>query len=154
MSNPLLGRPAPDFELPDQNGVPVRVSQFRGRNPVVIFFYPKDDTTGCTREACSFRDNFPQFQTHGAEVLGISSDDVASHGRFAAKFDLPFRLLSDAKGKVRKLYGASGLFGGLIPGRVTFVVDRQGTVRHVFSSQARFQQHIGEALAALGQSGV
>src|SRR3978361_243283 len=110
MSKPLPGRPAPDFELSDQNDVIVRLRQFRGKRPVVLFFYPKDNTTGCTREACGFRDDFPQFQAHGAEVLGISSDDVASHGRFAAKFDFPFRLLSDAKGKVRKLYGASGLF--------------------------------------------
>jgi peroxiredoxin Q/BCP len=154
MNKPLPGQPAPDFELSDQNGVIVRLRQFRGKRPVVLFFYPKDNTTGCTKEACGFRDAFPQFQAHGAEVLGISSDDVASHGRFAAKFDFPFRLLSDAKGKVRKSYGASGLFGGLIPGRVTFVIDREGTVRHVFSSQARFQQHVGEALAALGQLGV
>lgn len=151
MSKPLPGRPAPDFELPDQNGATVRLSQFRGKCPVVIFFYPKDDTTGCTKEACGFRDNFPQFEAQGAEVLGISSDDIASHGRFAAKFDLPFRLLSDPKGKVRKLYGASGLFGGLVPGRVTFVIDREGTVRHVFCSQARFQQHVIEALSALKQ---
>lgn len=149
MNKPLPGEPAPDFELNDQNGLAVRLSQFRGKCPVVIFFYPKDDTTGCTKEACGFRDQFPLFQTHGAEVLGVSSDDTASHARFAAKFDLPFRLLSDPKGKVRKRYGASGLFGGLIPGRVTFVIDSEGIVRHRFSSQARFQQHVEEALSGL-----
>jgi peroxiredoxin Q/BCP len=152
MSKPIPGQPAPDFELPDQDGHLVRLSQFRGRRAVVLFFYPKDDTTGCTREACGFRDSFAKFQTQGAEIIGISSDDGPSHTRFIAKYDLPFTLLSDPKGKVRKEYGAAGLLGGLIPGRVTFVIDRDGILRHVFSSQTRFQQHVEEALAALAPS--
>jgi peroxiredoxin Q/BCP len=151
MSKLTPGQPAPDFELPDQNGNIVRLSQFRGQRAVVIFFYPKDDTTGCTAEACGFRDNFSEFDRRGAEVIGISSDGRDSHQRFSAKYNLPFTLLTDAKGKVRKLYGASGMFGGLIPGRVTYVIDRAGILRHVFSSQVRFVQHVNEALGALEQ---
>jgi peroxiredoxin Q/BCP len=152
MSRLTPGQPAPDFELPDQNGNVVRLSQFRGHRAVVIFFYPKDDTAGCTVEACGFRDNFPEFDRRGTEVIGISSDSGDSHQQFSTKFDLPFTLLSDAKGRVRRLYGASGLFGGLIPGRVTYVIDRSGIVRHVFSAQTRFMQHVSEALGALAQS--
>jgi peroxiredoxin Q/BCP len=149
MSKLRPGQPAPDFELPDQDGNIVRLSQFRGQRAVVVFFYPKDDTTGCTVEACGFRDKFSEFDRRGAEVIGISSDSGDSHKQFSAKYDLPFHLLTDAKGKVRKLYGASGLFGGLIPGRVTFVIDRSGILQHVFSSQTRFMQHVSEALGAL-----
>ena len=149
MSHIQVGQLAPDFELPDQNGRRVRLSGFRGRQPVVLFFYPKDDTTGCTIEACSFRDETPRFEMLGAQIIGISSDSSASHNRFAAKHTLGYTLLSDAGGKVRKLYGASGLLFGLIPGRITFVIDRNGTVRHLFSSQTQFQGHVEEALRAL-----
>jgi peroxiredoxin Q/BCP len=149
MAELLPGQPAPDFELPDQNGKAVRLSHFRGQRSVVLFFYPKDDTPGCTIEACGFRDSNGAFAAHGAELIGISSDSPESHARFAAKYDLPFTLLSDRKGRVRKLYGATGLLGGLIPGRATFVIDREGVVRHVFTSRTQFQQHVTEALAAL-----
>lgn len=143
------GQPAPDFELPDQNGTPVRLSQFRGKSAVVLFFYPKDDTTGCTIEACTFRDEKPRFDAMGAAVMGISSDSSESHARFAGKHGLNYTLLADSGGKVRRMYGALGLLLGLIPGRVTFVIDRQGIVRHVFSSQALFRKHIDESLLAL-----
>lgn len=142
------GTPAPDFELPDQHGKPVRLSQFRGKTPVVVYFYPKDDTTGCTAEACRFRDDFPRFETSGAAILGISDDSAESHARFAAKYNLPFTLLSDKGGRVRKLFGVRKTFG-LIPGRVTFVIDRAGVVRHVFSSQSNATRHVEEALAAI-----
>ena len=99
MSKPRIGQPAPDFELPDQNGAPVRLSQFRGRSAVVLFFYPKDDTTGCTKEACRFRDEFEGFQAAGAQILGISSDSRASHAQFVSKYSLPFTLLSDEGGR-------------------------------------------------------
>src|ERR1039457_4637066 len=105
MSKPRIGHPAPDFELPDQNGAPVRLSQFRGRGPVVLFFYPKDDTTGCTKEACGFRDEFEGFQAAGAQILGISSDSSESHAQFISKYSLPYTLLSDEGGRVRKLFG-------------------------------------------------
>jgi thioredoxin-dependent peroxiredoxin len=142
------GTVAPDFELPDQKGSIVRLSQFRGQRPVVLYFYPKDDTSGCTAEACKFRDDSPGFEAAGAEIIGISDDSVDSHGRFAAKYKLPFTLLSDKGGSVRKLYGVKKTLG-IIPGRVTFVIDREGVVRHVFSSQMNATQHVAEALAAL-----
>jgi thioredoxin-dependent peroxiredoxin len=148
MSELVIGRPAPDFELPDQNGNPVRLSHYRGRSAVVVYFYPKDDTTGCTIEACRFRDDFEKFRMTGAEIIGISDDSTESHDRFARKYQLPFTLLSDKGGKVRKLYGVKKTFG-LIPGRVTFVIDRQGIVRHVFSSQSSPARHVEEALVAL-----
>ena len=142
------GTPAPDFELPNQDGHPVRLSQFRGKKAVVVYFYPKDDTTGCTAEACAFRDDTPKFQAAGAEIIGISDDSPDSHHKFAAKYSLPFTLLADPGGRVRKLYGVTKTFG-IIPGRVTFVIDMAGTIRHVYSSQLAFQQHAEEALQAL-----
>jgi peroxiredoxin Q/BCP len=143
---------APNFELPDQNGNLVRLSQYRGSRPVVIYFYPKDDTTGCTIEACRFRDDFDSFRATGAEVIGISDDSSESHRRFASKYGLPFTLLSDKGGTVRKLYGVKKLLG-VIPGRVTFVIDRRGIVRHVFSSQSSPARHVEEALVGLAICG-
>jgi peroxiredoxin Q/BCP len=116
--------------------------------PVVLFFYPKDDTPGCTREACAFRDDYGEFGKLDAEVIGISSDSVESHRSFAARHDLPFTLLSDEGGKVRKLYGVSNTLG-LFPGRVTYVIDEEGVVRHIFSSQLGVEQHVEKALKAL-----
>ena len=142
------GSPAPDFELNDQNGKPLRLSQFHGKKAVVVYFYPKDDTSGCTAEACAFRDDTPKFQAAGAEIIGISDDSSDSHHKFAAKYSLPFPLLSDRGGRVRKLYGVTKTFG-IIPGRVTFVIDKQGVIRHVYSSQVAFKQHAEEALQAL-----
>ena len=146
---PRVGERAPDFELRDQNGAAVHSAGLRRQGPVVIFFYPKDDTTGCTKEACRFRDDFARFRHTGAQIVGISSDSVESHQRFAAKYALPYTLLSDPGGRVRKLYGASSFFG-LMPGRVTFVIDREGIVRHVFSSQTKFEEHADEAFRGLG----
>jgi peroxiredoxin Q/BCP len=149
LSKLQIGQPAPDFELPDQDGKPVRLSRFRGVSAVVIFFYPKDDTTGCTKEACAFRDELPKFD--GAQVIGISSDSSGSHAQFRAKYGLPYTLLSDAGGRVRKLYGVRSTFG-VIPGRRSFVIDREGVLRHEFSSQFAPERHVAEALAALGKS--
>jgi thioredoxin-dependent peroxiredoxin len=143
------GQPATDFELPDQNGTLVRLSRFRGQSAVVIFFYPKDDTTGCTKEACGFRDRFEIFRAKGVRILGISSDSTASHQQFAAKFGLPYSPLSDDKGRVRKLYGVRSTFG-VIPGRATFVIDRDGLLRNIFASQFQPERHVEEALRALG----
>jgi peroxiredoxin Q/BCP len=143
-----IGAPAPDFELPDQHGNLVRLSQYRGKNAVVVYFYPKDDTTGCTKQACRFRDDFEKFRVTGAEILGISDDSTESHARFASKYNLPFNLLSDKRGRVRNLYGVKKTFG-VIPGRVTFVIDRGGIVRHVFSSQSGPARHVEEALVGL-----
>ena len=150
MSELKAGMLAPDFELQDQNGQPVRLSQFRGKRAVVVYFYPKDDTGGCTAEACSFRDEFAQFRAVNAEILGISSDSSESHARFALKYNLPFTLLSDKGGRVRKLFGVKKTLG-IIPGRATYIVDRDGVLLHVFSSQSEPTRHITEALSALGK---
>ena len=140
-----VGDKAPDFTLPSRSGEPVTLSKLLGRRAVVVFFYPKDDTPGCTVEACTFRDNYEAFVEAGAEVVGISSDSLESHERFASKHRLPMTLLSDADGKVRAAYGVQSLLG-LWPGRATFVVDREGVVQHVFVSQLRVGAHVRQAL--------
>jgi thioredoxin-dependent peroxiredoxin len=142
------GSKAPNFTLPSRSGEMVSLEDFIGTKPVVLFFYPKDDTPGCTKEACAFRDDFEEFGKLDAAVLGISSDSVASHRSFASKHDLPFTLLSDEGGKVRRLYGVPNTFG-LFPGRVTYVIDEEGVVRHVFSSQLGVEKHVQEALKGL-----
>jgi peroxiredoxin Q/BCP len=142
------GDPAPEFSLPDRNGRAVRLGDYRGKKPVVLYFYPKDDTPGCTVEACSFRDQYEEFRDAGAEVIGVSSDSAEKHGKFADKHRLPFVLVADAGGAVRKRYGVPATLG-LLPGRVTFVIDRDGVVRHVFNSQFQAKRHVAEALDAL-----
>ena len=141
-----VGDVAPDFTLPDQTGTPVRLRDLVGRKSVVLYFYPKDQTPGCTVEARAFRDSYDAFTAAGAEVIGVSADSVASHRRFAAKQGLPFLLLSDRDGTVRELYGVEKTLG-LLPGRVTYVIDRDGVVRHVYSSQLRVMRHSRESLA-------
>jgi peroxiredoxin Q/BCP len=143
-----VGDRAPEFELADQTGKPVALARFRGRSNVVLYFYPKDDTAGCTKESCSFRDNFEAFRDAGAEVIGVSSDSPGSHEKFAAKYSLPFTLLSDPGGRVRKAFGVAPTLG-LIPGRVTYVIDKQGVIRHVFNSQFNPTAHVDEALRVL-----
>jgi len=145
-----VGDTAPDFTLPAQNGSSVSLSDFRGKKAVVLYFYPKDDTPGCTAESCAFRDRSEVFQTAGAEIIGVSGDSNESHQRFATKYNLPFTLLSDKGDQVRKLYGATAAFG-LFPGRVTYVIDQQGVVRYVFDSMFNFQGHVEEALKTLQQ---
>ena len=140
--------PAPDFTLPDQDGVELTLSSLRGQW-VVVYFYPKDDTPGCTAESCAFRDAHEAFTDAGVRVLGISSDDVASHRAFADKHRLPFTLLADVDGAVRRDYGVPRTLG-LLPGRVTYVIDPEGVVRKVFSSQFKPKKHIDEALVAIG----
>jgi len=143
-----VGSVAPDFTLPSQAGEMVSLKDFLGRKSVVLFFYPKDDSPGCTREVCAFRDYFEEFGKLDAEVIGISSDSVESHKRFAVEHDLSFTLLSDEGGNIRRLYGVPKTFG-LFPGRVTYVIDREGVVRHVFASQLSVKRHVQEALTAL-----
>jgi peroxiredoxin Q/BCP len=144
-----VGDAAPEFELPDASGKRVRLSDFRGKKSVVLYFYPKDDTPGCTKEACSFRDQYEAFKDAGAEVIGISSDSEASHQKFATKYKLPFTLVADSGGGVRKRYGVPATLPGILPGRMTFVIDRDGVVRHVFNSQLQATKHVDEALGVL-----
>jgi len=143
-----IGSPAPTFRLQTSTGEYISLEDFHGKKNVVVYFYPKDFTKGCTAEACGFRDSYEEFKNLGAEVIGISNDDQKSHDAFAARHKLPFILLSDPDGSVRKSYGVKKTFG-LVPGRVSFVIDKSGIVRHVFSSQSRATAHVGEALAVL-----
>jgi peroxiredoxin Q/BCP len=141
-----VGDKAPDFTLTNSSGGQVTLSSFKGQKAVVLFFYPKDGTPGCTAEACSFRDSYEIFLDSGAEVVGVSSDTVDSHAEFAGKHKLPMTLLSDPGGVVRKRYGVKSTVPGLLEGRMTFVIDKEGTVRHVFRSQLRATKHVEEAL--------
>jgi peroxiredoxin Q/BCP len=143
-----VGDSAPDFALTDREGHTVRLGDYRGKQAIVLYFYPKDDTPGCTKEACAFRDQYEDFKDAGAEVIGVSSDGGEAHAKFAAKYKLPFVLLSDRDASVRKRYGVKPTLG-VLPGRVTFVIDKDGVVRHVFNSQLQATQHVAEAIGAL-----
>ncbi|GAA4075858.1 peroxiredoxin [Flavobacterium cheonanense] len=142
-----IGDKLPSFSAKDTNGNIFNSHDYIGKQPLVIYFYPKDDTPGCTAQACSFRDNYQEFKDLGAEVIGISSDTVTSHLKFKSKFNLPFILLSDNDKKLRKLFGVqNSLF--IIPGRETFVIDKQGVVIMVFNSMSS-EIHITKALKVL-----
>jgi len=124
------GSTVPQFALPDQNGKLFDITTVLGKKNLVIYFYPKDDSPGCTKEACTFRDHYEVFQEADAEIIGISSDDVESHRRFAEKYRLTYTLLSDEDGKVRKLFRVPSDLFGILPGRVTYVINKQGIVVH------------------------
>jgi peroxiredoxin Q/BCP len=143
-----VGDKAPDFTLSSQTGENVTLSSFFGKKNVVLYFYPKDESPGCTKQACTFRDSYEAFKELGAEVIGVSSQSVESHKSFATHHNLPFVLLSDEKDSVRKLYGVPSTLG-VIPGRVTYIIDREGVVRHIFSSQFQPEKHIEEAINVL-----
>jgi peroxiredoxin Q/BCP len=143
-----VGDKAPDFTLPSSSGEQVTLHERIGENALVLYFYPKDESSGCTAEACAFRDSYEAFTDLGAEVIGVSSDSVERHVAFAGKNNLPFTLLSDVGGKVRKLYGVPSTLV-VLPGRVTYVIDREGTVRHTFNSMLNFGGHVTEALEAV-----
>jgi thioredoxin-dependent peroxiredoxin len=140
-----VGDRAPDFTLPRADGTPFRLADALRDHVVVLYFYPKDETAGCTAEACAFRDQYEVFTEAGAEVVGVSGDSTQSHRDFAGHHRLPFVLLADEDGAVRRRYGATSWLG-LAPGRVTFVIDRQGVIRHVFDSQMQATRHVAEAL--------
>lgn len=144
-----VGSIVPDFSLYDQNGELFQLAAHLGKHNLVIYFYPKDDTPGCTKEACAFRDMYEDFTDAGAEVIGISSDSRKSHSEFAAKHKLPFSLLSDEDKRVRRLFGVPTNFMGLLPRRVTYIIDKQGTVRHIFSSQTQTEKHAEESIRIL-----
>jgi len=143
-----IGEHLPDMSLPDQKGETTKLSDLWKKGPMVLYFYPKDETPGCTAEACTFRDQFTDFESAGARVVGVSSDSPESHRKFAEKHRLPFTLLSDQGGKLRKELGVPKTLG-LIEGRVTFVIDGKGVVRGVFNSQFRATKHVAEALEVL-----
>jgi peroxiredoxin Q/BCP len=141
-----VGDRVPSFTLPDQDGKPFRLEEALAKGPVVLFFYPKDDTSGCTVEVCSFRDANAEFLAAGAVVAGVSSDDESSHRRFVDKHKLPYPLLSDRGGALRKQLGVPRAFLGLADGRVTYVIDQGGILRHRFESMLGANKHVDEAL--------
>ncbi len=145
MSSIQVGDPAPDFTGRSHDGREVCLADYRGNRPVVLFFYPKDGTAVCTKEACGFRDAFEDFTAAGAAVIGISSDSLERHREFAAQHRLPFELLSDADGSLRRAFGVPRTLG-VMPGRVTYVIDREGVVRLVFNAQLAANTHVREAL--------
>jgi peroxiredoxin Q/BCP len=136
---------APSVSFTRADGSDVSLSALLGKKTVVLYFYPKDNTPGCTAEACSFRDQYEDFKSAGAEVVGVSSDDATSHEAFKQKHALPFVLLSDPGGAGAKAFGVKKTLG-VLPGRVTFVIDRQGVIRHRFESQLFARKHVAEAL--------
>jgi len=146
------GDAAPDFELPSSTGKQVRLGSLKGKN-VVLYFYPADDTSGCTSEACSFRDSLPRFEGLGAVILGVSKDSIASHRKFIEKYSLNFSLLSDEELEVHKLYGTWKLknnYGKTYWGteRSTFVIDKKGRIKKVFR-KVKVDSHEAEVLKAL-----
>ena len=146
------GEKAPHFQLKDQDGKEFDSKTVLGKKPVVIYFYPKDFTPGCTKEACNFRDSYEDFKEAGAEVLGISNDSEKSHAKFAKKHKLPFVLLSDSNGKVRKKFGIKKSLLGLVPGRETFVINADGNIVFKFNNLDA-SKHMDKALNAVKKIG-
>lgn len=147
MAELAVGSSIPDVTFTSPEG-PVRVRDLLGERALVLYFYPKDETPGCTAQACAFRDQYQDFLDAGADVVGVSSDDAKSHDGFKQHHRLPFRLLSDPGGAGAKAFGVKKTFG-LLPGRVTFVIDKGGVVRLRFDSQLKATRHIGEALTVV-----
>lgn len=145
-----VGDKAPEFTLPAQDGKDVSLKDLVGKKAVVLYFYPKDNTPICTKEACSFRDQYEVFGKKDAEVIGVSGDSVDSHKDFATAQHLPFKLLSDKDNAVRKLYGVPST-AGIVPGRVTYVIDKSGVVRLVFNAQTESKKHVDEALKVIDE---
>jgi peroxiredoxin Q/BCP len=150
---PVIGKPAPDFTLPSTSGEPVSLRQFKGKKSVVLYFYPEDETPGCTKEACGFRDLTPQFEAAGAVVLGVSANDMETHLRFKAKQKLPFELLADVDTGVSKAFGVwkqKNLYGKKFMGieRTTFVIDKTGRIAQIYP-KVKVEGHVVEVLAFL-----
>jgi thioredoxin-dependent peroxiredoxin len=148
MSRVNVGEQAPDFQFVTADGAPKKLSDYRHQQIVVVYFYPRDNTSICTAQACSFRDAYEQFTDLGAVVIGVSSDSEQRHDGFAQKHRLPFILASDGGGVIRKSFGVPKTFG-FLPGRVTYVIDKQGIVRHIFNSQWSASGHVPEALRVI-----
>lgn len=147
MTELKVGDLAPEFSLMDEHGMPVSLKDYRGKNVVVLYFYPKDFTSGCTTEACSFRDDYKLYQEKGAVVIGVSLDSVESHSKFSEKYTLPFTILSDKGKEVAKAYGVLGI-GGILAKRVTFIINKDGKITHIFP-KVDVKQHSEEVLRAL-----
>jgi peroxiredoxin Q/BCP len=148
-ATPTVGDRAPDFTAPTGGGGTLHLGDLLGKKPIVLYFYPRDDTPGCTAEACAFRDQRAQFAGAGAEIIGVSADSAESHDRFASKYELPFTLVSDVDGGVRSRYGVAP--HGPLPKRSTYVIDGSGVISGVFSSLESATQHVDRALEALAK---
>ena len=147
MTELRVGDRAPDFSLLDERGLPVSLKDYLGKKTVVLYFYPKDFTAGCTAEACSFRDNYKSILDKGAAVVGVSLDSVESHLRFSQKYSLPFTILSDRSKEVAKAYGVLGV-GGFLAKRITFIINKDGKITHIFP-KVDVKQHSEAVLKAL-----
>ena len=143
-----VGSTVPQFTLTDQNGNQFSINSVIGKKNLVIYFYPKDDTPGCTKEACAFRDQFEVFNEANAMIIGISGQSVESHKQFAERYHLTFTLLSDEGDEVRNMFGVPASLR-VIPGRVTYIADKSGKVVYVFNSQTQATKHVEEALRIL-----
>ena len=147
---PIIGRPAPDFSLPSTTGENISLKQFKGKKTVILYFYPKDETPGCTREACSFRDVYAEFEKHNVVILGVSMDSLDSHQHFREKNDLPFPLLADEDATLSKMYGVykqKNLYGKKSMGieRTTFVIDRTGRIAQIYP-KVKVDGHVQDLL--------
>lgn len=151
MSKIEVGSQIPEFILKDQNGDDFDISKLIGQKSMVVYFYPKDDTPGCTKEACSFQDMYEDFKEIDAEVIGISGQSVESHKEFADKYNLTFTLLADEGNNIRKQFGVPGSFFSLLPGRVTYIINKEGKVIYTFNSQMNAEKHVSEAMRILKQ---
>ncbi|HII85775.1 TPA: peroxiredoxin [Candidatus Bathyarchaeota archaeon] len=149
MTELKVGDNAPDFSLTDERGFPVSLKNYLGKKTVILYFYPKDFTPGCTKEACSFRDEYKAFEAKGAVVIGVSVDSVKSHAKFSEKYELPFAILSDSQKEVANKYGVLGL-GGMLAKRVTFIIDKEGRIAAVFP-KVNVKKHSEEILSAINK---
>jgi thioredoxin-dependent peroxiredoxin len=149
MNKIKIGSSIPSFTLPDQNGNLFDINSLIGKKNLVIYFYPKDDSPGCTAQACSFRDQFEVFREADAMIIGISGQSVESHKEFAEKHRLSFTLLSDEGDKLRKQFGVPTNLLGILPGRVTYIADKSGKIIYIFDSQMKATRHVDEALRIL-----
>jgi peroxiredoxin Q/BCP len=145
MATLKIGDSIPHFKLEDQNGNLIDSDNFKNE-VLIIYFYPKDDTPGCTAEACAFRDSHEDFVELGAKVIGVSADSVSKHKDFVTKYKLPFTLLSDNNNELRKKFSVPKSFLGLLPGRVTYIFDKNGKLVHIYDSQLNSRGHIKTAL--------
>ena len=152
---PVIGKPAPDFTLPSTTGESISLRQFKGKKTVILYFYPKDETPGCTREACDFRDQSAEFEKFDTVILGVSTDNLESHGKFRDKHHLPFPLLSDEDAAVSKLFGVykmKNLYGKKYMGieRTTFVIDRTGRIAQIWP-KVKVDGHLQDVLEFVGE---
>ena len=152
MAKIRVGDKAPEFSATAQDGSTIRLADYLGQKALVLFFYPKDNSPICTKEACSFRDFYEKFVEAGAEVIGVSSDSVQSHEAFAKQHQLSFPLISDHDGSLRKLFGVPAVLG-LLPGRSTYVIDKEGMVRLIFSATFASDKHVQQALNVVANQG-